>query len=109
MKHCLFVLAYNVLRYVLSTSRSGYYHQVASTLFQVEFSIIIAFIARPVLESIMTFCSLNYFIGILLKMTVGTSVVQTSFILQLYYHRLGTEQSEDVLFAEFPEHAKWMR
>jgi len=27
---------------------------------------------------------------------------------KLFYHRLGTDQKEDVLFAEFPEHPKWM-
>ena len=27
---------------------------------------------------------------------------------KLYFHRLGTEQKEDVLVAEIPEHPKWM-
>ena len=27
---------------------------------------------------------------------------------KLFYHRLGTSQSEDVLVAEFPDNPKWM-
>jgi prolyl oligopeptidase len=27
---------------------------------------------------------------------------------KLYYHRLGEDQSKDVLVAEFPDHPKWM-
>ena len=30
------------------------------------------------------------------------------YLFQLYYHRLGDDQSKDDLVAENPEHPKWM-
>lgn len=32
----------------------------------------------------------------------------TNLHQKVYYHRLGTNQSEDVLVAEAPDHPKWM-
>lgn len=40
------------------------------------------------------------------NLTKGTETT-TNLNQKLYYHVLGTKQSEDVLVAEFPDHPKW--
>ena len=43
-------------------------------------------------------------------MHTGSQVIcKLLIVLQLFYHRLGTKQSDDILFAEFPDNPKWMR
>ncbi|ESP02643.1 hypothetical protein LOTGIDRAFT_199566 [Lottia gigantea] len=39
--------------------------------------------------------------------TDGTETT-TNLHQKLYYHKLGTKQSDDILVAEFPDHPKWM-
>jgi len=48
----------------------------------------------------------NCYLGIEGK-SDGTETT-TNVNQKLFYHHLGTEQSEDVLFAEFPDNPKWM-
>lgn len=51
------------------------------------------------------------YFGCFIELTVlhlaGTET-STNLHQKLYYHILGTPQSEDVLCAEFPDHPKWM-
>lgn len=43
----------------------------------------------------------------LILFSLGTET-STNLHQKLFYHVLGTPQSEDVLVAEFPDHPKWM-
>jgi prolyl oligopeptidase len=36
------------------------------------------------------------------------TVVEKNECQKLYYHRIGTHQSEDVMCAEFPDEPNWM-